>query len=619
MKLWAPGALLGAVVVMAAPAQAQVKLQTEVSAQKVQLGDSIELQLTVMSSSEDATLSTPKLSAPAGIEVRGPRSSSQTRVSIVNGRMNKSVGVTLTWALTPTRTGKFRIGPPSVEIAGRREQGQVVELEVLPAGSLPRTRPRPGQPGFDPFDFFDPFGSRPFPGGLQDPTSDNFADDLPPAPKELQLDAPLDPQAFVRVVVSPEHPVVGQQVTLDVYGYVKRRPLSASANEPSRPDFLAFAVEDADTDPIPIQIGDDIWIVQRMRQFALFPLKAGKLAIGSVEAQFATERLRSRPLERHSPPLEIVVEEPPPQGRPPGYRLGDVGRYELTATVEPRTVTAGDAVSVVARLEGIGNVPAKLNVPQQNGVEWLEPTVASDVEPRGSTVRGYRSFTYVIKLTEAGEIKLGELSLPYWDPEARSYRTLKAELGNVTVTPGDAREVKPKAPESPLATLGKPRSSLDDFHGEARALGDRPVFWFLLLGAPLSVVMLDGSLRLSRWFSRRRALRQSDPRELALQALAEARRLGARDPQAAVAQVERALFLALEAGAKIKARALLKSELERELASSGLAAELVADASRLLESCEHSRFTGKAGAANDDLVGQAERLIPALLRHKRRT
>ncbi|HVJ21620.1 MAG TPA: BatD family protein, partial [Polyangiaceae bacterium] len=136
MKLWAPGALLGAVVVMAAPAQAQVKLQTEVSAQKVQLGDSIELQLTVMSSSEDATLSTPKLSAPAGIEVRGPRSSSQTRVSIVNGRMNKSVGVTLTWALTPTRTGKFRIGPPSVEIAGRREQGQVVELEVLPAGSL---------------------------------------------------------------------------------------------------------------------------------------------------------------------------------------------------------------------------------------------------------------------------------------------------------------------------------------------------------------------------------------------------------------------------------------------------------------------------------------------------
>jgi hypothetical protein len=258
-------------------------------------------------------------------------------------------------------------------------------------------------------------------------------------------------------------------------------------------------------------------------------------------------------------------------------------------------------------------------VPQQNGVEWLEPTVASDVEPRGSIVRGYRSFTYVIKLTEAGEIKLGELSLPYWDPEARSYRTLKAELGNVTVTPGDAREVKPKAPESPLATLGKPRSSLDDFHGEARALGDRPVFWFLLLGAPLSVVMLDGSLRLSRWFSRRRALRQSDPRELALQALAEARRLGARDPQAAVAQVERALFLALEAGAKIKARALLKSELERELASSGLAAELVADASRLLESCEHSRFTGKAGAANDDLVGQAERLIPALLRHKRRT
>jgi hypothetical protein len=607
-----------AAVVIAAPARAQVALQTELSAPKVEVGESVQLELSAMSRSDADRPTAPRLSAPAGVEVRGPSVSSQTRVSIINGRMDKTTGITMTWTLTPSRTGKFRIGPPSVEVNGRRQAGEAVELEVVAAGSLPRTRPRPGQPGFDPFNFFDPFGSSPFPGGVKDPTSDDFADDLPPAPKELALDQPLDPQAFVRVLVKPEHPVVGEQVTLDIYSYGKRGPLRPqNVSEPSRPDFLAFAVEDADNDPIPLQIADDVWVAQRLRQYALFPLKAGRLSIGAVEAQFAVDRLRSRrPLERRSTPLEIVVEEPPAAGRPPGYRLGDVGRYELTANVEPRSVPAGDAVSVVARLEGSGNVPAKLFVPQQNGVEWLEPTIAAEVEPSGSIVRGYRTFTYVIKLTEPGEIKLGELSLPYWDPEARAYRVARAELGSIAVTPGEKRKDKPAAPESPLATLGKPRQTLAGDATRASPLGDRPLFWFLLFGAPLSVVVGDGGLRLARWLGRRRAAQQNDPRELAQQALGQARRLAGKDDAAALAQVERALFLALEAGPGLKARALLKSELERELEQSGMVAEQAQSVVELLTQCENARFTGKL-ADGGDLVGRAERLIPALLRHKR--
>ena len=52
--------------------------------------------------------------------------------------------------------------------------------------------------------FFDPFGSRPFPGSVQDPASDDFAGDVPEPPRELKLDAPLDSQAFVRVVATAD-------------------------------------------------------------------------------------------------------------------------------------------------------------------------------------------------------------------------------------------------------------------------------------------------------------------------------------------------------------------------------------------------------------------------------
>ncbi len=609
-----------AIVLCAAPARAQVRLQTEVSSRQVEVGETFQLELSALASAGDDTAANPKLTAPPGFEVRGPGISTQTHVSIANGRMEKSVGLSATWTLTANRAGSFRIGPPSIEVGGKRLQGEAVQIEVVPAGSLPRRRPAPGQRNFDPFDFFDPFSRSPFPRGMLPSDDDDSSTDLPPVPKELQLEQAPDPTAFVRVLVTPEHPVVGQQVTFDIYAYGSRgRFRLQGVTEPSRPDFLAFPIEDDDgNEPIRVPIKDEIWIAQRLRQFALFPLRAGKLAIGPVEVVFAGDRYRSRQkLERSSPPIELVVEEPPLAGRPPGYHLGDVGQYQLAVSVEPREVTAGAAVSVIARLEGDGNVPTKLQVPQQRGAEWLEPTVVSEVEPKGTVVRGFRSFTYVVKLNEAGDVDLGELALPYWEPTSKTYRVAAAKLGKVVVKPAAQQQAQVKEPSSPLATLGAPRKALGAGAAGPRALSDGPFFWLLLFGAPLGVVLSDAGLRLSRFLRERRREQRSDPRTLASKALAEARIAAHAAPETVPGVIERALFLAIEAGPGLRARALLRSELAGALERTGVSAAEAQEVVALLGQCETARFTGSSNGNGSELLSKGERLVQALLQKRR--
>ena len=183
--------------------------------------------------------------------------------------------------------------------------------------------------------------------------------------------------------------VVGEQVTLAIDAYGSRGPFrEVSSTEPSHPDFLSFAIiTDAHGEQhFRVPIGGTTWFAVKFREFALFPLHAGSLRIGAMDMGFEGRGYqtssRHAGLRRSSEPIQISVVEPPIASRPPGYRVGDVGSYKLTATVEPRQVMAGDAVSIVVKLEGTGNLPHQLNTPQQRGIEWLEPTIVEDVEPQ---------------------------------------------------------------------------------------------------------------------------------------------------------------------------------------------------------------------------------------------
>ena len=631
LRLLAAVALAFVVLVCTGSARAQVRVQTEIAAHKIELGNAVQFQITAMSSTGDVPQN-PHLGPVAGLSIMGPSTGTRSQVSINNGRMQQESGISATWNIQGVKVGTYRIGPATVDLGGQRFQSQVETLEVVPPGTLPRGGQRGGGPQpFDPFRFFDPFGGgSPFPPGLFPPNDLDQQQELPPVPDELKVERAPDPIAFMRAVVTPKHPVVGEQVTVRFYAYGGRGMYRAvNAVDPTYPDFLDYTGQDDSftENPVQVPIGEQVFVAQKLRELCLFPLHAGKLTIGSMTLTFTGGRyVANPPITRSSPPITLDVVEPPLDNRPPGYRVGDVGTLELSVAVDPRRVTAGDTVGVVAKLEGTGSIPTTLRVPEQRGVEWLDPTHVDEVHEQHGVVRGFRAFTYLVKMNEPGRVELGELTLPYWDPRKRAYVTARASLGKVDVAPSP-KKAAPVASASagatktdePDALALKPRRTLAPNGAAAAPFTDALRFWYLLLGAPIAVGLAGVGVDIGGRLRRRFSSARTSPQRLAQDSLRVAE-LAAKGSEIAktAAAVERALFLAIEAGTGIRARALLKDDLKAALAAAGIDSGTIERTLALLDACEAARFTGKSpDLPPKELCARAHGLVGELSRKRR--
>ena len=595
-----------------------LEVKTAVSSQRVGVGESFVVQLVITSDGQNGNaVGDVRLPLPPGMSAGQPSRSPQSQVSIINGQMSQRVGVTLTWNVTTSKAGSFKVGPPSATFGGERAQGSPIPIEVVTGGtSAPQPRTRRG---FDPFSFFDPFGqgNSPFPPGFnfKSPFDDDPAEpqqpEEPTYPEELRVDKAPDPIAFLRATVSPNPVVVGQQVTLRVFAYGGRGQFSAeNPNEPSHADFLTFDTGPDQVKAYLVPVSGIRFIAAKLRELPMFPLHAGTLRLGNMKMGFAGRGYPASPtggaLVRESNWVNLVVTEPPLDGRPAGYKIGDVGDYKLEATVEPRQILAGESIAVVAKLSGIGNVPFKLQTPESHGVEWLEPALAEKLEAPGGVVQGSRTFSYVVRMTEPGKVDLGELTLPYYDPKRRAYAVARAALGEIEVK---ANPNAPKAklepkPNDRLAGVLQARATLGPLAAAQTPLSDRSGFWAALLLAPFGVVLAGAALSLA---TRTREKLRERGASLGAQlesALREARELAARDTPGSVAAVERAVFLAIELKLNLKARAILKSELGKTLVERGLPSARAEALARILEDCDTLRFVGPASGVDPAELAQ---------------
>lgn len=620
------------VVLAAAPsarAQAQFEVQTRLSSEQVEVNEPVEIQLRVSIQGGDANAEDPRLPVAAGVRVGSPTISPQSQISIINGRMLQSSAVVVRWRVLAQNPGKYRLGPPSISIGGKRVQGEAKVLEVLPQGTA-RRRPGTGRQPPDPFDLFDPFRGFPgfpnfpnFPFPFDEPPEE---EQVPSYPPELAVSHAPDPVAFVITKATPTTVVVGQAVRFKVYAYGGRGRFNIqSLNEPSRAGFVAYQ-DSSDPTAYEVPIGGRSFIAAPIQSLVLFPVQTGTLRIGSVRAGFGGRNYRPVPpdtlLMRESKPLDIVVTEPPLAGRPPGYRLGDVGDYQLSATVDPPKIRQGESVSVVVRLTGTGNPPTRLDVPQQSGVEWPEPTYVDKIEANDGVVRGERTFTYVVRVDRAGQVDLGEIKLPFYNPDTARYAVARAALGTVTVAenPGALRRAQAASAsqEDRLKGLLKPQRELRPTEAVRRPLTDHGAFWALLAMGPLGVLTANGLARVGKRLAQRWREQRDTPREHALREIAAAREAATRgDRSGTTSAVERAVHLALEAATGIKSRGVLRSELTRALADRGFPEDLAKEAVALLETTENARFVGEAGLDVAELAGRAGTFVQAALGRKR--
>ena len=612
---------------------AEVSLQTEAPA-KVEAGQRFNVQLTAMAGSADEAPSQPKLSVPQAFSVQGPSVSTQYQVTTVNGRFEQRQGVTATWLLVTNSLGRFRIGPASVISAGHSVADRPFIVEVVASGTLQTQRNRQGRrmpfDPFDPFGDFDPFSSPMLPpmrGLGQFPNMGLDQQQVSNWPHEFDIAQPRDPVAFLDARVTPKRVVIGQQVTLSIFAYGHPGLFElGSVTEPSFGDFLSYdLMEDGASRELPMRIGDDVWYAQKLRERALFPLHSGHLQIGAMHALFRgvdpTGQAGYKNARCQSQLLNIVVVEPPITGRPSGYRLGDVGQFRLTATVEPREVKAHEAVAVNFELSGMGNLPQHIDLPEKKGIEWLEPNTNETVERKNGKIGGKRFWQYVLKLHDAGTVDLGTVALPYFDPERGQYSFASAELGQVVVRPS-AAEVEQTKPsnEDDLAQSLMPREQLGLGPQARQYWADLRYFWVLLLFGPVGLAVSIGFKTLTGKVLTFLSRRRDSVRRRTLEQFRTARELLAdRDPAGAASAIERALHMAIEAATGRRARGIVRNRLAQELIDAGLtpnASELVV---LVLDTCDSVRFTNDNPAKLVDLLEQAASLVNDLCRRAAQT
>ena len=129
-------------------------LSVEVSSNIVEVGEAFSLQLKAMVPQGAPIPTDPAAKAPSGVSLEGPRVTTQTNMSWINGVSTSSVGVSALWLLTPTREGKLKIPSPTVQWMGKRLGGSSVEVTVVGVGKKPRKPQRqggfvlPGGPNF---------------------------------------------------------------------------------------------------------------------------------------------------------------------------------------------------------------------------------------------------------------------------------------------------------------------------------------------------------------------------------------------------------------------------------------------------------------------------------------
>ncbi len=605
-------------------AQTGVEVSARLSSETVEVGEAFILELSAMSG-DKTPFSDPLLRLPAGLSASGPSIGSKSLVQMGAAGTMFRRGVSAKWRIVASAAGKYTIPPPSIRAGGKAVAAEgALRVSVVQPGQKPPSRRNVfdpfgiGSPFDDPLDDFLKDAAKKREGDLiVDEPVENL-DALGEAGKALALARGDDPYLFLRVVPDKTKVVVGEQVTLRYLEYYRVTNERFDEREPKLPDFLKVPLEDepGQAQRLTTAVGGKLWFVQELDRVAVFPLRAGELHTGQVTAQFRVPYLKNQTVSRASNDAVIEVREPPMNGRPAGYHVGDVGRFKLSATVTPKQTVAGETVSVSVKVEGRGVMPNQLRVPERTGVEWLTPEKHDESDVQSGRVGGSRTFGYAVRVLEQGDVDLGWVELPHYDVEAGAYRVARAALGTVRVQPKAGASEAPKATEAaeedPFATLPKPRRTLGAFGPSERRAPSLP--WFVGLAAfpSLALVFARLALRGMRALEARRRSRLTEPEHLARTALEEVR--AATDPASIAGLAERAIHLAIEASTGLRSRGVLLEALRDELRGHGVPEALAAEAHAALESVGALRYQPHPDATDtSDLARRTNAVVEALL------
>jgi hypothetical protein len=401
-----------------------------------------------------------------------------SRVEIINGKVNS--GVDYTYFIQPKKTGTFKIGPIRVKIDGKTFESESQSLVVRAATQSGASDPEP---------------------------------------------------VFVQASVSSRNIYVDEQVlyTLKLYYRVNVGNLSLNLPEMEYANFqqLGRPLEYPSTyQGLTYQVLEVRHALMVSKQGA-FVINPARLKM-TVRQPGSRSRLNnffsdpfpgfssSRPLTLTTDPIDINVNALPKEGRPADF-TGLVGTFQMTSTLEPPRLKAGESATLTIQVKGRGTVNRipDLDLPEMDFVRTYSDQPALETGQDRQGIVGTKTMKWALVPEKAGEYKVPLLSLSFFNPETNKYHVLATPAHDLSVLPGK--------PENSVAIL----NSLSDTNNTAEgtlkkeiqqlgqdilpihtdavdltlpfvSLSKGWIFWLALLGPLFMYLMLMGALRVQR-------------------------------------------------------------------------------------------------------------------------
>jgi hypothetical protein len=308
----------------------EMKFQALLDRNMISLGQSAQLSLQFEGST---SIPAPDLPEIEGFQSRysGP----STRMSIVNGKMTSSI--THIYRLVPLKTGKFNIGPFTLEHDGNNYRSNEIMIEVLDSASRSQGNT----------------GIQRTPG------------------------VALKHRVFVEMEIDKSRLYINEIARLHIKLFVNN--MSIRDVQYPQYDHEGFSVDDFGK-PREYQINRDGTRYSVLDfQTGLFATKEGKRNLGPavIKANLITKTKRrtpssvfdnsmfddffggyeSTPIEIKSDALTIEALSLPEENRPENFK-GAIGNFQLDVSLSPDQVKAGDPVTLKMTVTGTGNFDA---------------------------------------------------------------------------------------------------------------------------------------------------------------------------------------------------------------------------------------------------------------------
>ena len=530
----------------------------------------------------------PQAPVAEGLTLAQPVASTQTSVSIVNGRMSQSVS--FEWVYRANGEGTAQIGSTEVVAKGKTFVTQPIDITVVPQAQRPQRQARQ--------DPFNPFGS------LRRPTQQN------PSPPPAITDRDI----FIRAIPSDRSVFRNEQVNIEYQLFYREGMQLRQSRLADSWDAEGFWREELDVErrPIPKTIVENglRYNTITLKRVAVFPTRTGELTVDplkiEVEAyipsrsgdpfdQFFSFRPRYEPVEVASRSVKIDVSSLPENS--PDDFLGAVGAFRVEADVDRTEVQVGEPIEIELTISGTGNM-ATIEPPifEPPGVfEQYDPQVKTDINRSGRQITGTKTLTYVLVPRSNGVFQIPQVTLSFFNPARGRYESLNPRPTTVTVT-GDPMISAATLTSSSGLPVDDIAGLLTDGASWRRVnppLIHTSVWSYILLGFPL--LLLCGLLFYQKHQDKiegdQTYARNRRAHPVARKHLKKAEALLVENqPRAFYEEIERALLSFIGNRLNIADKGYTYEQLSNELTKRGVGEELRTRLLHLMEECDRVRY-----------------------------